>query len=85
MLTKEVRQLLKDTGLKSSDQYPYCIKVHKPYGQLDVVLRWCRSRFKNGSWGWRIETMPSADYNGEYNFYFDQEPDAFEFALRWSN
>jgi len=85
MLNEELKQILIDNGLPNRDQMPYCVTVHKPYGQLNVVLKWCRGHYSNRVWGWRMETMPGADNHGKYNFYFEQEQNAFEFALRWAN
>lgn len=83
MLDVEIKQLLDRNDVRGSSTFPYHIAIQKPYGQLDLVLSWCRSHYKVGTWGWLPITMPSSDFPGQYNFFFDEEPNAFEFALRW--
>ena len=85
LLNNEFKELLESSNIPSSDAFPHCIKVQQPFGKLDAVLSWCRQQYTNGTWGWKMETMPSADHHGMYKFYFDLESSAVAFALRWMN
>ena len=63
--------------------FPYAREVHKPYGQLDNVLAWCRTELAS-DWRWQLIRTSTDREPGRYIFYFDAERDYFAFTLQWS-
>lgn len=76
------------SSVKHVDQYrdgpsfSYTQEVHKPFGQLDKVLEWCKSELE-GDWRWQLVRASTDREPGRYIFYFDLERDLFAFTLQW--
>ena len=68
---------------RSKESFNYAIEIHKPYGSLDEVLKWCKSELDH-DWRWQMVEMSTDLRPGRYIFYFDDNRDYFAFTLKWS-
>lgn len=67
---------------RDAESFNYAREIHKPWGELDPILTWCRSELQ-GEWRWQMMDMSTRGYSGRYIFYFDSERDAMVFVLKW--
>ena len=67
------------------DENSFCFaqEIHKPYGEIDVILQWCKTELVN-EWRWQMIDMSGVDRPGRYIFYFDGELDCLAFTLKWA-
>lgn len=81
--------LLMRSSEKHVDQYrdgpsfSYAKEVHKPFGQLDHILAWCKTELE-GDWRWQLVRTSTDREPGRYIFYFDTQRDCVAFTLQWA-
>ena len=68
--------------VRPGDSFNYAREIHKPFGELDRVLAWCKTEL-TGEWGWQLVDISTDQRPGRYIFYFDSERDHFAFTLYW--
>ena len=68
--------------IRPSDSFEYAREIHKPFGELDRVLAWCKTEL-TGEWRWQLVDVSTDKRPGRYIFYFDSERDYFAFTLYW--
>lgn len=66
------------------DEKSFCFArgIHKPYGDLDDILAWCKSEITE-EWRWQMVEMAAPSRPGRYIFYFDSERDCVAFTMKW--
>ena len=69
--------------IRDGESFPYAREIHRPFGQLDNVLTWCRTEL-DGDWRWQLVRTSTDREPGRYIFYFDTERDLFAFTLQWA-
>ena len=62
--------------------FAYVRDIHKPFGELDRVLDFCKSELSS-TWRWKLLQASSDIADGQYRFFFSDEKDAVVFALKW--
>ena len=67
---------------RSKESFSYSREIHKPFGQIDLILAWCKSELV-GEWRWQLVEVSTNLRPGRYIFYFDSERDYFAFTLYW--
>ena len=68
--------------IRPGDSFNYAREIHKPFGELDRVLAWCKTEL-TGEWRWQLIDVSTDQRPGRYIFYFDDERDYFAFTLYW--
>ena len=68
--------------IRPGDSFNYAREIHKPFGELDRVLAWCKTEL-TGEWRWQLVDVSTDQRPGRYIFYFDDERDYFAFTLYW--
>jgi len=68
--------------IRLSDSFNFAREIHKPFGELDRVLAWCKTEL-TGEWRWQLVDVSTDKRPGRYIFYFDSERDYFAFTLYW--
>jgi len=58
-------------------------EISKPFGQIELVLDWCKSEIIN-EWRWQLIDVSSDRKPGRYCFFFDDERDYLAFIMKWS-
>ena len=69
--------------IRDKESFAYAKEIHKPFGELDRVLAWCKTEL-TGEWRWQLVDVSTDQRPGRYIFYFDLERDYFAFVLQWS-
>ena len=69
--------------IRLGDSFNHAREIHKPFGELDRVLAWCKTEL-TGEWRWQLVDVSTDQRPGRYIFYFDSDRDAAAFALFWS-
>jgi len=69
--------------IRDGESFAYAREIHKPFGQIDSILEWCKSELQE-EWRWQLVDVSSDIRPGRYIFYFDSERDCFAFALKWA-
>lgn len=67
---------------REKESFPYAREISKPFGQIDVILAWCKTELVD-DWRWQMVEMSNDLRPGRYIFYFDSERDYFAFTLYW--
>ena len=68
--------------IRLGDSFNHAREIHKPFGELDRVLAWCKTEL-TGEWRWQLVDVSTDCRPGRYIFYFDSERDYFAFTLYW--
>ena len=68
---------------RSQDSFSYAREITKPFGQIELVLDWCKKELVD-EWRWQLIDVSSDIRPGKYIFYFDNERDYLAFVLKWS-
>jgi len=68
--------------IRLGGSFTYAREIHKPFGELDRVLAWCKTEL-TGEWRWQLIDVSTDKRPGRYIFYFDSERDYFAFTLYW--
>lgn len=68
--------------IRSGDSFSFAREIHKPFGELDRVLAWCKTELLD-EWRWQLIDVSTDKRPGRYIFYFDSERDYFAFTLYW--
>ena len=68
--------------IRLGDSFNYAREIHKPFGELDRVLSWCKTELID-EWRWQLVEVSTDQRPGRYIFYFDSERDYFAFTLYW--
>ena len=68
--------------IRLGDSFNHAREIHKPFGELDRVLAWCKTELI-GEWRWQLVEVSTDKRPGRYIFYFDLERDYFAFTLYW--
>jgi hypothetical protein len=68
--------------IRKGDSFNYAREIHKPFGELDRVLAWCKTELLD-EWRWQLIDVSTDRRPGRYIFYFDSERDYFAFTLYW--
>ena len=68
--------------IRPGDSFEYAREIHKPFGELDRVLAWCKTELV-GEWRWQLIDVSTDKRPGRYIFYFDDDRDYFAFTLYW--
>ena len=68
--------------IRLGDSFNHAREIHKPFGELDRVLAWCKTELI-GEWRWQLVEVSTDQRPGRYIFYFDLERDYFAFTLYW--
>jgi len=68
--------------IRLGDSFRHAREIHKPFGELDRVLAWCKTELV-GEWRWQLIDVSTDKRPGRYIFYFDSERDYFAFTLYW--
>jgi hypothetical protein len=68
--------------IRQGDSFLYAKEIHKPFGELDRVLTWCKTELLD-EWRWQLVDVSTDQRPGRYIFYFDSERDYFAFTLYW--
>jgi hypothetical protein len=68
--------------IRLGDSFNHAREIHKPFGELDRVLAWCKTELV-GEWRWQLVDVSTDRRPGRYIFYFDLERDYFAFTLYW--
>ena len=69
--------------IRDGESFVYSREIHKPFGQIDSILEWCKSELQE-EWRWQLVDVSSDIRPGRYIFYFDSDRDACAFALKWA-
>lgn len=69
--------------IRQGDSFRFAKEIHKPFGQLDPVLEWCKQELTS-EWRWQLVQVSSDIAPGRYIFYFDSDRDACAFTLQWT-
>jgi hypothetical protein len=67
---------------RNGDSFSHAREIHKPFGELDRVLAWCKTELLD-EWRWQLVSGSTDQRPGRYIFYFDSERDYFAFTLYW--
>lgn len=67
---------------RSQDSFVHTREIHKPHGELDGILEWCKSELVN-EWRWQLVDVSSNTRPGKYIFYFDNARDCVAFTIKW--
>jgi len=62
--------------------FKHAYRIIKPFGEIEHVLDWCKSEFRD-DWRWQLIEVSSERRPGEYIFYFDDEREYLAFVLKW--
>jgi hypothetical protein len=68
--------------IRKGDSFSHAREIHKPFGELDRVLAWCKTELLD-EWRWQLVEVSTDKRPGRYIFYFDSERDYFAFTLYW--
>ena len=68
---------------RSQDSFDYVREIHKPHGELDAILDWCKVELVS-EWRWQLVDVSSNTRPGRYIFYFDNDRDCVAFTSKWS-
>lgn len=68
--------------IRDGESFSYAREIHKPFGQIDRILEWCKSELQH-EWRWQLVDGSSDIHPGRYIFYFDTERDLVAFTLQW--
>ena len=68
---------------RDETSFNHAREIHKPYGELDAILKWCKSELVE-EWRWQMVDMSMPQRPGRYIFYFDNERDYLAFCLKWA-
>ena len=68
--------------IRLGDSFNHAREIHKPFGELDRVLAWCKTEL-TGEWRWQLVDVSTDRRPGRYIFYFVSERDYFAFTLYW--
>ena len=79
----ELADFRRQLNWRDENSFRFAREIHKPYGQLDIILKWCKSEVIE-DWRWQMVDMSSHTRPGRYIFYFDNERDYLAFCLKWS-
>ena len=79
----ELAEFRRQINWRDQTSFRHAREIHKPYGELDAVLAWCKSELEN-EWRWQMVDMSSHQRPGRYIFYFDGERDYLAFCLKWA-
>ena len=69
--------------IRQGDSFRFAKEIHKPYGQLDHILEWCKQELV-AEWRWQLVEQSNDIKPGRYIFYFDSDRDACAFTLKWA-
>ena len=69
--------------IRQGDSFRFAKEIHKPYGQLDHILAWCKEELV-AEWRWQLVEQSNDIKPGRYIFYFDSDRDACAFTLKWA-
>jgi hypothetical protein len=75
-------QLERPYLIREKESFGYAREITKPFGQIDLVLSWCKSELI-GEWRWQLVDASSDIRPGRYIFYFDSDKDLCAFVLKW--
>ena len=67
---------------RSAESFNHAKEVHRPWGELDLLLAWCRDECR-GEWRWQMIESSTGSDPGRYIFYFDDERDLVAFLIKW--
>ena len=70
-------------NLRSRDSFAHAQEIIKPFGEIELVLAWCKSEIAQ-DWRWQLVDVSSDIRPGRYIFYFDSERDYLAFTMKWS-
>ena len=68
--------------IRNGDSFSHAREIHKPFGELDRVLAWCKTELLD-EWRWQLVFGSTDQRPGRYIFYFDSERYYFAFTLYW--
>lgn len=68
---------------RDRDSFQHAQEITKPFGQVELVLDWCKSELID-EWRWQLIEVSSDRRPGRYIFYFDDERDYLAFVMKWS-
>jgi len=73
---------LESYQIRDKESFAYAKEIAKPFGQLDVIIDWCRTEL-SGEWRWQLIRTSTDREPGRYIFYFDSDRDCCAFTLKW--
>jgi hypothetical protein len=69
--------------IRKGESFKFAREIHKPYGELDRILEWCKHELTD-EWRWQLIDHSTDTRPGRYIFYFDSNRDCFAFSLQWA-
>ena len=77
----ELEDFRRRINWRSEESFRHARQIIKPYGELDPILKWCKTELVE-EWRWQMIDMASPTRPGRYIFYFDSERDYLAFTLK---
>ena len=82
-VSAELEEFRRQINWRDETSFAHAREIHKPYGELDAILKWCKSELVE-DWRWQMVDMSMPQRPGRYIFYFDNERDYLAFCLKWA-
>lgn len=74
----------KQITYSSKDSFRYAAEIHRPSGELDTVIQWCKNALSHSDWKWQLVDSSTNVRPGRYIFYFNDDQDFCAFKLKWT-